>query len=136
MQSDREYKKDYEKTKTKYNIPLDMFDVVGAKKAQEIVSNTNYKNLLHHYTYLPDAMSVELTKNMMEIQSDVSENSCEQDFFWDASSKNYEDSGDLPELFFLIPNFLKQCFHFFIRTHTKQIIITGWKALVGSQLAH
>ncbi|XP_065696599.1 nebulin isoform X8 [Patagioenas fasciata] len=70
LQSDREYKKDYEKTKTKYSIPLDMFDVVGAKKAQEIASNTNYKNLLHHYTYLPDAMSVELTKNMMEIQSD------------------------------------------------------------------
>ncbi|XP_064926249.1 nebulin isoform X27 [Columba livia] len=70
MQSDREYKKDYEKTKTKYSIPLDMFDVVGAQKAQEIASNTNYKNLLHHYTYLPDAMSVELTKNMMEIQSD------------------------------------------------------------------
>lgn len=81
MQSDREYKKDYEKTKTKYSIPLDMFDVVGAQKAQEIASNTNYKNLLHHYTYLPDAMSVELTKNMMEIQSDVSKNSCEQNFF-------------------------------------------------------
>ncbi|XP_075367808.1 nebulin [Mycteria americana] len=70
MQSEREYKKDYEKTKTKYNIPLDMVNVVGAKKAQEIASNTNYKNLLHHYTYLPDAMNVELTKNMMEIQSD------------------------------------------------------------------
>ncbi|KAM6397860.1 nebulin isoform 21-T21 [Pluvialis apricaria] len=70
MQSEREYKKDYEKTKTKYNIPMDMVNVVGAKKAQEIASNTNYKNLLHHYTYLPDAMNVELTKNMMEIQSD------------------------------------------------------------------
>ncbi|XP_061301700.1 nebulin isoform X14 [Pezoporus flaviventris] len=70
MQSEREYKKDYEKTKTKYNIPLDMVNVVGAKKAQEIASNTNYKNLLHHYTYLPDAMNVELSKNMMEIQSD------------------------------------------------------------------
>uniref|UniRef100_A0A672V067 Nebulin n=1 Tax=Strigops habroptila TaxID=2489341 RepID=A0A672V067_STRHB len=70
MQSEREYKKDYEKTKTKYNIPLDMVNVVGAKKAQEIASNSNYKNLLHHYTYLPDAMNVELTKNMMEIQSD------------------------------------------------------------------
>ncbi|XP_069717735.1 nebulin isoform X29 [Phaenicophaeus curvirostris] len=70
LQSEREYKKDYEKTKTRYNLPLDMFDVVGAKKAQEIASNANYKNLLHHYTYLPDAMNVELTKNMMEIQSD------------------------------------------------------------------
>uniref|UniRef100_A0A8C0IFJ5 Nebulin n=1 Tax=Bubo bubo TaxID=30461 RepID=A0A8C0IFJ5_BUBBB len=70
LQSEREYKKDYEKTKTKNNIPLDMVNVVGAKKAQEIASNANYKNLLHHYTYLPDAMNVELTKNMMEIQSD------------------------------------------------------------------
>ncbi|XP_075285799.1 nebulin isoform X9 [Opisthocomus hoazin] len=70
MQSEREYKKNYEQTKTRYNIPLDMVNVVGAKKAQEIASNTNYKNLLHHYTYLPDAMNVELTKNMMEIQSD------------------------------------------------------------------
>uniref|UniRef100_A0A7M4EMP7 Nebulin n=1 Tax=Crocodylus porosus TaxID=8502 RepID=A0A7M4EMP7_CROPO len=70
LQSMREYKKDYEKTKTKYNTPLDMFNVVGAKKAQEIASNTNYKQPIHNYTYLPDAMNVELTKNMMAIQSD------------------------------------------------------------------
>ncbi|XP_053114280.1 nebulin isoform X5 [Hemicordylus capensis] len=70
MQSEREYKKDYEKSKTKYNTPLDMVNVVAAKKAQDIASNTNYKRLLHHYTYLPDAMSVELSKNMMQIQSD------------------------------------------------------------------
>ncbi|KAM8791374.1 nebulin isoform 14-T14 [Rhynchonycteris naso] len=70
IQSDREYKKDYEKTKTKYNTPHDMFNVVAAKKAQDIVSNTNYKHLLHHYTYLPDAMDLELSKNMMQIQSD------------------------------------------------------------------
>lgn len=72
IQSDREYKKDYEKTKTKYNTPHDMVNVVAAKKAQDIVSNTNYKNLLHHYTYLPDAMDLELSKNMMHIQSNVS----------------------------------------------------------------
>ncbi|KAF6115227.1 nebulin [Phyllostomus discolor] len=70
IQSDREYKKDYEKTKTKYNTPHDMFNVVAAKKAQDIVSNTNYKHPLHHYTYLPDAMDLELSKNMMHIQSD------------------------------------------------------------------
>ncbi|XP_008069268.1 nebulin [Carlito syrichta] len=69
-QSDREYKKDYEKTKTKYNTPHDMFNVVAAKKAQDVVSNVNYKHLLHHYTYLPDAMDLELSKNMMHLQSD------------------------------------------------------------------
>ncbi|XP_045431779.1 nebulin isoform X41 [Pipistrellus kuhlii] len=69
IQSDRIYKNDYEKTKTKFNIPHDMFNVVAAKKAQDIVSNTNYKHPLHHYTYLPDAMDLELSKNMMQIQS-------------------------------------------------------------------
>ncbi|XP_069589016.1 nebulin isoform X5 [Ranitomeya imitator] len=70
MQSEREYKKAYEKSKTKYNTPLDMVNVVAAKKAQGIASGMNYKQRIHHYTYLPDAMSVELSKKMMEIQSD------------------------------------------------------------------
>ncbi|XP_053326911.1 nebulin isoform X4 [Spea bombifrons] len=70
IQSEREYKKDYERTKTKYNTPLDMVNVVGARKAQDIASGINYKQPVHHYTYLPDAMSVELSKKMMEIQSD------------------------------------------------------------------
>uniref|UniRef100_A0A8C6YGX4 Nebulin n=1 Tax=Naja naja TaxID=35670 RepID=A0A8C6YGX4_NAJNA len=70
MQSERDYKKAYEQSKTKYNTPLDMVNVVAAKKAQEIVSNTNYKNPLHNYTLLPDDISVERAKNMMQIQSD------------------------------------------------------------------
>nr|DBA19737.1 TPA: hypothetical protein GDO54_015520 [Pyxicephalus adspersus] len=70
MQSDREYKKNYEKTKTKYHTPLDMVSIAAAKKSQDVATNINYKQPLHHYTYLPDAMSVELSKNRMQIQSD------------------------------------------------------------------
>ncbi|XP_038645940.1 nebulin isoform X4 [Scyliorhinus canicula] len=70
LQSDREYKKDYEKTKTKYHMPADMFHIIAAKKSQDVASNCNYRHMLHNYTYLPDAMSVALSKNMMNIQSD------------------------------------------------------------------
>lgn len=72
IQSEREYKKDYEKTKTNYHAPPDMYSIQAAKQSQDIASNAHYKNLIHHYTYLPDAMDVELAKNMMQIQSDVS----------------------------------------------------------------
>ncbi|XP_072197156.1 nebulin-like [Excalfactoria chinensis] len=70
IQSDREYKKDYEKTKTNYHTPPDTFSIQAAKKSQDVASTAHYKNLIHHYTYLPDAMDVELAKNMMQIQSD------------------------------------------------------------------
>lgn len=72
MQSEREYKKDYEKSKTCYHTPVEMVSIQAAKQAQDVASNSNYKRLIRHYTYLPDAMNVELAKNMMQIQSNVS----------------------------------------------------------------
>lgn len=75
MQSDREYKKNYEKTKTSYHTPADMLSVIAAKDAQANITNTNYKRLIHKYILLPDAMNIELTRNMNHIQSDVRESS-------------------------------------------------------------
>lgn len=72
LQSDREYKKNYENTKTSYHTPGDMVSITAAKMAQDVVTNVNYKQPIHHYTYLPDAMSVQHTKNANQIQSDVS----------------------------------------------------------------
>lgn len=73
MQSDREYKKAYEKSKTSFHTPVDMLSVVAAKKSQEVATNANYRNVIHTYNMLPDAMGFELAKNMMQIQSDVCE---------------------------------------------------------------
>lgn len=74
MQSEREYKKGYEASKTRYHTPLDMFSVTAAKKSQEVATNTNYRQPFHNYTLLPDAMNVEHSKNAMQIQSDVCNN--------------------------------------------------------------
>lgn len=74
MQSDREYKKDYEVTKTRYHTPLDMFSVTAAKKAQEAITNTGYKQPIHNYTLLPDSLNLELSRNVMQLQSDVCNN--------------------------------------------------------------
>lgn len=71
MQSDREYKKNYENTKTSYHTPADMLSVTAAKDAQANISNTNYKHLIHKYILLPDAMHIQLSKTMNQIQSDV-----------------------------------------------------------------
>lgn len=72
MQSDREYKKAYEASKTHYQTPSDTLSIVAAKEAQGRVTNTNYKRLIHQYMLLPDAMSLELYRNMNQIQSNVS----------------------------------------------------------------
>ncbi|KAL6475362.1 hypothetical protein MHYP_G00164020 [Metynnis hypsauchen] len=72
LQSDIKYKKDSTKVHSQLHLPMDMLDVVHAKKAQALVSDQDYRLTLHNYTALPDDLKVQAAKRAYELQSEKS----------------------------------------------------------------
>lgn len=50
---------------------MDMMEVAHAKKAQSLVSDQDYRLMLHQYTALPDDMKVQAAKKAYALQSEV-----------------------------------------------------------------
>lgn len=72
LQSELEYKKGFEDTKSQCHVPLDMIHLVHARKAQHLATDIGYKTASHHFTALPTDMKVEWAKKAYGLQSDVS----------------------------------------------------------------
>lgn len=70
IQSDLKYKKGSSEVHSQFHLPMDMLDVIHAKKAQSLVSDQDYRHTLHKYTTLPDDLKVQAAKRAYELQSE------------------------------------------------------------------
>lgn len=72
LQSELEYKKGFEDTRSQCHVSLDMLHLVHARKAQHLATDIGYKTASHDFTALPTDMKVEWAKKAYSLQSNVS----------------------------------------------------------------
>ncbi|XP_044130613.1 nebulin-related-anchoring protein-like [Bufo gargarizans] len=79
MQSDLEYKKGFEDTKSRYHVSMDMLDMAHATLAQALATDRGYRTMHHRYSALPTDMKVQWAKKAYDLQSD---NQYKSDLKW------------------------------------------------------
>lgn len=72
LQSELEYKRSFEDTKSQCHISLDMIHLAHAQKAQHLATDIGYRTVPHQFTALPTDMKLEWAKKAYGLQSDVS----------------------------------------------------------------
>ncbi|XP_068113988.1 nebulin-related-anchoring protein isoform X2 [Hyperolius riggenbachi] len=68
--SEVQYKKGFEKSKSEFHLPMDMVNLVHARKAQALASDQDYRHLLHQYTALADDLQLLNAKRAYQLQSE------------------------------------------------------------------
>nr|XP_028586062.1 nebulin-related-anchoring protein isoform X1 [Podarcis muralis] len=70
LQSDVNYRKAFGLQKSQFRLPLDMVNLVHARKAQSLVSDQEYRQWLHDYTSLSEDVRLRCAKNAYKLQSE------------------------------------------------------------------
>ncbi|KAH0623739.1 hypothetical protein JD844_006832 [Phrynosoma platyrhinos] len=70
LQSDVNYRKSFDHQKTQFHLPLDMINLVHARKAQSLMNEQEYRQLLHSYTSLPEDVRLQCAKKAYKLQSE------------------------------------------------------------------
>uniref|UniRef100_A0A6J0SP25 Nebulin-related-anchoring protein isoform X1 n=1 Tax=Pogona vitticeps TaxID=103695 RepID=A0A6J0SP25_9SAUR len=71
LQSDNEYKRDFVRSKAQFKSQIDQPGFIHAKKSQQLISDVNYRQHLHHYTCDPEQLNLKHAKQASKLQSDV-----------------------------------------------------------------
>ncbi|XP_075830607.1 nebulin-related-anchoring protein isoform X8 [Microtus pennsylvanicus] len=71
INSEVEYKKGFEESKTHFHLPMDMVNLRHAKKAQALASDLDYRKKLHEYTVLPEDMKTQWARKAYGLQSEL-----------------------------------------------------------------
>lgn len=72
LQSDNEYKKQFQETRSQYKIHADQPEFLNARKNQAQASDIRYRQHLHNYTCDPQQLNFQHAKQAYKLQSDVS----------------------------------------------------------------